>query len=305
MRQHFKSFPHRDPSTDEPITIAVQNFKGGSSKSTVAVSASHYFVRKGYRVLLIDCDPQGTATCAHGIIPEVAMTADDTMAPILSGSQGPDYIKKVIRKTYWPQLDLIGANIFLSNAEMQLFASMITLETQAQRMACFRRFHAAIATVKQNYDIVILDAQPGLGALGVNTFLAADAVIVPCPPRMYDFASTGAFFKMWADNLHHVWPDKRYKWIRIMATQVQLSMQSQAELIELMRNAFGKDMLSKVFLFKQDIQRAASMLRSPFEDPEISAEIVKGLEALFEATEIDIMRGWPSRAKELEAMSEV
>ena len=68
MRELFGTLPHR-ADTDEPIILSVQNFKGGVGKSTVATHLAHYLALQGYRICVLDCDPQATTTSLFGLNP--------------------------------------------------------------------------------------------------------------------------------------------------------------------------------------------------------------------------------------------
>src|SRR3546814_17127174 len=63
--------------------MAVQNFKGGVGKSTLAVHLAQYLAIQGYRVALIDCDSQASATTLFGYVPDLDLTEDDTLSPFL------------------------------------------------------------------------------------------------------------------------------------------------------------------------------------------------------------------------------
>lgn len=307
MRKILDTFPYRDEN-EEAQVIGVQNFKGGSSKTSMGVGLAHYLTLRGYRTLLIDMDPQGSSTSTHDLMPEADVKAEETLSDILAGTKGPEFIEDLIRPTYWPQLDIIPANMALFDGEMLMYHSVLTAGDSDASKLVFRRFHNAIAHIKSRYDVVVLDTQPGLGGLGINAFCAADSVLVPCPPKMYDFGSTASFLMLWASYLKQVWPEKRYSFVKIVATQVQTS-DTQTEIMELMRAAFGTSMLSKQMLFKKDIQRAASLLRSPYEDHQMSAAVIAMLDSLFKSVELDIWRFWPSKRKQrelaLERMAEV
>ena len=80
MRAVFGTQPWR--SAGDPVAvIAVQNFKGGVGKSTVATHLAQYLAIKGYRVCLIDCDSQGSATALFGYAPDLDIEEDATLYP--------------------------------------------------------------------------------------------------------------------------------------------------------------------------------------------------------------------------------
>ena len=68
---------------DPPAIIAVQNFKGGVGKSTVTTHLAHYLGVQGYRVLVVDCDSQGTTTTLFGFSPHFNITREQTLYPYL------------------------------------------------------------------------------------------------------------------------------------------------------------------------------------------------------------------------------
>jgi chromosome partitioning protein len=135
FRAHFNTLPWRDPAADEPLTIACQNFKGGVGKSTTCVNFAHYLALKGYRVLVIDTDSQATTTSMFGYMPDAQITQDDTMLPYLDGTQTS--LAYAVRKTHWPNIDLIPACLALYEAEMAIAAHLSTQGTKEQRVAFF------------------------------------------------------------------------------------------------------------------------------------------------------------------------
>ena len=91
---------------------------GGVWKTTTAINAAHYFALKGYKVLFIDADSQGSGTQCFGYIPDNDIDDDSTLLPYLLGEITS--LKPAIRSTYWDGLDLIPANLALYNAEFEL-----------------------------------------------------------------------------------------------------------------------------------------------------------------------------------------
>ncbi len=98
IRKLFPPAFVRNPKTDAPCILAVQNFKGGVGKSTIAVHLSQYFTIQGFKVLLIDLDSQASTTTMMGYNPDIDISEDDTLLPFLLGEeQSLDY---AIRDTY-------------------------------------------------------------------------------------------------------------------------------------------------------------------------------------------------------------
>src|SRR3546814_587919 len=122
MRGTFGTRPWRAPS--DPVSIlAVQNFKGGVGKSTTAVHLAQNLAIRGYRVLLIDCDSQASATTLFGYVPDLDLSEDETLYPYLrEGERGT--LEYAIKKTHFDGLDLIPANLRLFQSEYELAARM-------------------------------------------------------------------------------------------------------------------------------------------------------------------------------------
>ena len=87
------------PAGAEAITVAVANFKGGVTKTTTAVTLAQGLSIRGHKVLVIDCDPQGSLTTLFGILPDAEVEAEHTILPLCLGEQ--ESVEYAIRSTYW------------------------------------------------------------------------------------------------------------------------------------------------------------------------------------------------------------
>src|SRR6202046_3823441 len=157
FRKHFGTLPQRADS-DPAITIACQNFKGGVGKSTTCVNFAHYLALKGYRVLVVDTDSQATTTSMFGYMPDAEITQNETMLPYLDGTQNS--LAYAVRKTYWPNIDLIPACLALYEAEMAIAANLAAQDGRGKRLAVFFELEYGLTTVSQHYDVVLLDSPP-------------------------------------------------------------------------------------------------------------------------------------------------
>lgn len=175
--------------------ISFCNFKGGAAKTTSSVHFAQYLALRGYRVLLIDLDSQASATGWFGFSPDEEVEDVETLYGFMRGEI--DSLASIVRKTYWDQLDIIPANLGLYRVEFELPVRQIG----EQNFRFWRLLQDGIATVADGYDVVICDAPPSLGYLSINAIVAATGMVIPAPPSMLDFASTGRFFRMMSETL--------------------------------------------------------------------------------------------------------
>ena len=163
-------------------TIAVLNQKGGVGKTTTSINFSCGLASKGYRVLLIDLDPQAHSSIGLGFEPESYQYAiHDVLVNKVN-------IKNVILTTQIENLDLVPSHIRLDRAEQLLTPEMFK-ET---------RLYKAIRELE--YDFMVIDCRPTLGTLTINALYACDFILVPC--EMARFSLDG--FSDFIDTIDHV-----------------------------------------------------------------------------------------------------
>jgi chromosome partitioning protein len=156
--------PNVRPAVEPPPAvadvIALANQKGGVAKTTTTLNLGVAFAERGYRVLLVDLDPQGNLTMSQGMNPDaIERSMFDVLVHRLP-------IEQVIERR---ETDLAVSSIDLAGADMAL-ASVIGRE---------RALEKAIAPVKERYDYILIDTPPSLGLLTINAFVAAKGVLVP------------------------------------------------------------------------------------------------------------------------------
>ncbi|HRL48311.1 MAG TPA: ParA family protein [Propioniciclava sp.] len=154
--------PREDPRN--AVIIAMTNQKGGVGKTTTTINLGAALAELGRKVLLVDFDPQGSASVGLGVNPH---NLDTSIYNLLLGRGVA--IEEVILPTNVDGLDLLPANIDLSAAEVQLVSEVAREQT-------LRR---VLAPVRSHYDVIIIDCAPSLGLLTVNALTASDYALIP------------------------------------------------------------------------------------------------------------------------------
>ncbi len=303
MRVHFGALPHRQPDED-PLVLAVQNFKGGVGKSTLVCHLAQYFALKGYRVCVIDCDSQASTTSIFGLNPDVDVDEDeDTLYPFFQHG-GPGDLVYAMRATYWPNIALIPANLGLYDAEYEFAARMAR-----ENNFVLDRLRNGIATIKDRFDIILLDPPPALGMLSLSVLRAADALLIPAPPNNIDFGSTAHFLKMMSatlDQLAEAGGAREYAFVKIVATKMNDNKSAHGVIKRMMDAVFPEEMLNAVLKDSAEIDNATANLGTVYEIAGAGArtETHKRCRAYLDAVgrevELLIRKTWPSHHKSLE-----
>ena len=150
-------------------TMAFANQKGGVGKTTSCVNIAAAVAGMGYRVLLVDCDPQGNSTSGLGISKKEVR---NTVYEALLGESAP---ADCVVKTAVEGLDLVPSTIQLAGAEFELI-DMEKRETQLKKF---------LDALPETYDYAMIDCPPSLSMLTVNALTASNGVIIPMQCEYY------------------------------------------------------------------------------------------------------------------------
>ncbi len=152
--------PASEVAPGETQVIALANQKGGVAKTTTTLNLGVAFAEQGFKVLLVDLDPQGNLTMSQGLNPD---TIERSMFDVLVHRMP---ITQVIETR---EVDIAVSSIDLAGADMAL-SSQIGRE---------RALEKGLAPVRDDYDFILIDTPPSLGLLTINAFVAATGVLVP------------------------------------------------------------------------------------------------------------------------------
>jgi chromosome partitioning protein len=153
------------------ITLAVINQKGGVGKTTTSLNLAVSLAMGGFKVLAIDLDPQAHLTLGLQIEGD-DLPAERTVAALF-GRGGE--LGSIIVPSREPNLKAVPSSIRLARAA-ESFYSVVFRESKLRE---------ALSSIEASFDYVILDCGPSLGVLNVNALVAADRVLIPCPPSLY------------------------------------------------------------------------------------------------------------------------
>lgn len=150
--------------------IAVANQKGGVGKTTTSHALSARLANLGFKVLVIDLDPQGNLSSAFGV--------DNYNKPTIYNLMKNEVTAKEVLQQAQNGVDVIPSNIMLAGCEQEL-----------SHTGKEHRLKECIQPIKNNYDFIIIDTPPSLGVLTVNAFTAATDILIPTTAGI--FAATG------------------------------------------------------------------------------------------------------------------
>lgn len=219
--------------------IGIVNQKGGTGKTTTCVNLGIDLVHEGKRVLIADCDPQGSLTISLGY-PQpdsLPVTLADLMGNVLSDipiHPGDGVLH------HEEGVDILPANIALAGMEVSLVNAMSREATLKQ----------VLANYSKDYDHILLDCSPSLGMLTINALTAADRIVIPVQAQylsakgVEQLLGTVARVKR---NINH-----KLKIDGVLLTMVDSRTNNSKEIASLLRSTYGP----KIKVFDTEIPRS-------------------------------------------------
>ncbi len=206
--------------------IAIANEKGGVAKTTTAVSLGGALVKMEQDVLLVDLDPQANLSLAMGFPPHKTRRS---VADVMLNSAIPTSISR--------ESSIQGLDVLPSNTEMGMAEKFLPIRQNYQFI-----LKNALESV-QNYDTIILDCPPSMGAITLNALIAADLLIIP---TQAEYLSAYALRHVMA-TIRTVRQDANPNLMyRILITMLDIRIGSHKALSSQLKDTFGKAVFENI-----------------------------------------------------------
>ena len=287
---------------EDAVIIAVQNFKGGVGKSTITKHLADFLALRGYKVLVVDCDPQASTSTMFDIQPESLIDEEKTLGNFLSPRSGFDNLAEAIRDTAWPTTKIIPSSLGLQDAEWDLTATLRE-GGQAVREG-LQRLRIGLSSLVKDFDVILMDPPPAMGFLGLNVMAAATGLLVPVPARQLDYLSTIHFMDTIAENIEALEANGTpvdYGFIRIVCSAYSPSKPGENDMWKMMQATYANFLLSQPLLASEEIKNATQAFRSVYESKPSASHATyqrcrDNLDAVFGEVLHQVREQWPSRS---------
>jgi len=218
----FPFQPHPASTNELPRILAIANQKGGVGKTTTTVNLAACVAELGYRVLVVDFDPQANATSALGIDPR---SVEISMYDVILNDVD---LASCVIESQWKLLSIAPSNLDLAGAEIELVSAF-----NRERL-----LDGAVSSVISQYDFVFIDCPPSIGLLTVNALTAATEVLVPIQCEYLALEGLGQLLSNVERVKNHLNKDLYISTIALVMFDARTKLAGQV--VEEIRSHFGE-----------------------------------------------------------------
>ncbi|WP_152563309.1 MULTISPECIES: AAA family ATPase [Ruegeria] len=303
LRFKGKSLLPRRPA-GRAMRVAVSNFKGGVGKTVVAQHLANAAALDGYRVLVVDFDPQATLTHSMGLAEvrewntvwgimcrdlcrEANRIADDyddpADCPYPTADELPEDVQSIgaqrvqdfIQRTSWSTIDIIPS---CANAAFVEFASAQyrSIHKAWSFFGCVARYLDELPD--DQYDLIIFDCPPAIGYQSLNAAFAADILYIPSGPGYWEYDSTTSYLGQLGDALEDITNGferiakdagitlpKKFDDVRVLMTRFEASNTLHVAMMDAFKNVFGSDVCQNPIEMTRAVEQSGRFQMSVYE----------------------------------------
>ena len=222
--------------------LCVVNHKGGSAKTSTAVNLASAFAITRRKILLVDFDPQSNATISLGM----EKAGDDSLVGhLIAGNDPSDLIKRY---------ELGGFDVIPSTEDLTaLVVAIYDLDDKNLRLKYY------IDSIKNNYDLIIIDCPPSSSLITANAICASDFVLIPTPCEYFALDSLNASIRQF-DNLKEQ-GFTHASLLGVLRVMYNEDEQLSVEISNVLKNGFNELLLSTIIPYSPRISEAAGLGR--------------------------------------------
>jgi chromosome partitioning protein len=218
--------------------LAIANQKGGVGKTTTTINLGAALAERGYRVLIVDLDPQFNCTMGLGVDPSGKSTLFDAL---LKGTP----LAETLTETGNPRITLAPSSLDLAAAELQI----------PQMVAGERLLKEALEPLQDRFDFALLDCPPSLGRLTLNALTAAQEVIVPIQAGKWALSGTEQLFEVVALVQKRL--NRELNILGLLLTLVDTRTLLSREIVSQLREVHGERVFGTVIKTASKLAEAA------------------------------------------------
>lgn len=222
--------------------ISICNQKGGVGKTTTTVNLGVSLAAKGYRVLLVDCDPQGSLTRSFGYDPDgLELTMSNALLSVMQGVSVPDIVL-----SHSEGVDIVPSNITLAGTELALVTAM-------SRETILKRY----LSMFDGYDYILIDCLPSLGMILQNALSASNGIIIPVNPEYLPVTGLEQLLDTILRIRAYINPNLEI--YGIVLTRVNMRTNLSKQVVDFLKESFGDNIL----IYQSQIPEAVKAAEAP------------------------------------------